>query len=333
MSTEPEYREASVDRDSILVAEDDPLFRIIFQKWLQQWGYNVTVVENGEAAWRQIESEGCPRLLLLDWMMPDIDGVELCKRARALHSDLYTYILMVTSRQERRDIVIALDAGADDYVTKPVESNELRARLQVGRRILRLEHKLLQSRELLRLQATRDSLTGLLNHRSVLEALQEELARSARTATSLGILMLDLDYFKAVNDTYGHMAGDTVLVEVASRISGTVRSYDKVGRFGGEEFLVVLPDCSELMLRRVAERIRAHIAGMPVISEFANVDITVSIGGATAANRHTESGVLIRLADAALYSAKERGRNCCEVVSGRVASSGGDGMQPCHSLP
>ena len=321
MALTADDRQDTLSRDAILVAEDDPLFRRLFQKWLQQWGYDVTVVEDGAAAWREIENEHCPRLLLLDWMMPGMDGVEICRRVRALHHDLYTYILVVTSRQERQDIVVALDAGADDYVTKPVESNELRARVQVGGRILQLEHKLVYSREMLRLQATRDALTGLLNRRSVLETLQEELARSTRMATPLGLLMLDLDYFKAVNDTYGHQAGDTVLAEVAGRVSRAVRSYDKVGRFGGEEFLVVLPDCPAELLRRVAERIRARIAETPIVTETAGVNVTVSVGGAMAADAALESRALIRLADGALYRAKERGRNRTEFAPARLEVS------------
>ncbi len=299
---------------SVLVAEDDPVFRLLFQRSLEQWGYEVTIVQDGAAAWRHLQSDHRPRLLLLDWMMPGIDGVEICRRVRALQHDVHSYILVVTSKSDKQDAVFALDAGADDYITKPIDINELRARIQVGRRILRLQNELVRSREQLRLQATRDALTGLLNRRCIIQGLSDELSRAERGTKPIGVLMLDLDHFKQVNDLHGHLAGDAVLAEVAGRLVSAVRSYDKVGRYGGEEFLVVLPDCPDDLLGCIAERVRARVQAKPVITPSAEITVTVSVGGTvTGKGARKDAAALIRTADQALYQAKDQGRNCCVI--------------------
>src|SRR3954465_6070535 len=190
--------------DTVLVAEDDHVFRTLLQTWLERWGYKVKVAEDGAGAWRGLQYEHHPRLLLLDWMMPGIDGVEICRRVRALQHEMYSYILVVTSKQDKQDAITALDAGADDYLVKPINVPELRARIQGGRRILTLQDELFRSREQLRRQATIDSLTGLLNRRAIIDSLSEELARAGRGDSSTGILMLDIDNFKHINDYYGH---------------------------------------------------------------------------------------------------------------------------------
>jgi diguanylate cyclase (GGDEF)-like protein len=274
------------------------------------------LAEDGGAAWRQLQSEPRPSLLVLDWMMPGIDGIEICRRLRCLPCERYSYILVVTSKAAKRDAILALDNGADDYITKPFDVNELRARLQVGRRIIQLQDELVRSREQLRLQATHDGLTGLLNRQSVFQALHDELARSQRAAQPVGVLMLDLDHFKGVNDAFGHTAGDGVLAEVAGRIANAVREYDKVGRYGGEEFMVVLPDCSEDLLGCIAERIRASVTTEPVKAAGLQFTVTVSVGGAVAAGDPIKDPAdIIRVADAALYQAKDSGRNRCVIAS------------------
>ena len=314
----PELAGFSSGPTPVLVAEDDPVFRLLFQRSLEQWGYQVTLVQDGAAAWRHLQSDHRPRLLLLDWMMPGMDGVEICRRVRALQHEAYSYILVVTSRSEKQDAIFALDAGADDYITKPIDINELRARVQVGRRILQLQNELVRSREQLRLQATRDALTGLLNRRCIIQGLSDELSRAERGAKSIGVLMLDLDHFKEVNDLHGHMAGDTVLAEVAGRLVSAVRTYDKVGRYGGEEFLVVLPDCSEDLLGCIAERMRVRVEARAVVTACAEIAVTVSVGGTVTGERaHKDVATLIRAADQALYQAKARGRNCCVIGRGQ----------------
>jgi len=250
----------------VLVAEDDAMFRRILQKWLENWGYHVIVAEDGGKAWSILQQERPPELLILDWMMPEIEGVELCRRIRERQRPPYQYILLVTGKDDKEDLVKGLEAGADDYLTKPFEQNELRAHLLVAKRILTLQRDLIDAREELRSQAMHDVLTGIWNRGAVLDQLSRELDRSTRAKTTTGVLMLDLDHFKKVNDTYGHLTGDAVLREVAKRVTESIRSYDTVGRYGGEEFVVVLPNCGTAEIEQNAERIRLAISSVPILN-------------------------------------------------------------------
>jgi diguanylate cyclase (GGDEF)-like protein len=295
-------------RDRVLIADDDAMSRKILQSWLENWGYEVTAAGDGETAWNALQQEDAPELLILDWVMPTIDGVELCRRIRDRQHGAYQYILLVTSRDEKKDVVKGLEAGADDYLTKPLDRSELQARLGVGKRILTLQRGLIQAREELRFQATHDALTGIFNRGTILELLHRELVRAIRSRSTTGVLMLDLDHFKNVNDTYGHLAGDVVLREVARRMSQAVRSYDLVARYGGEEFLIVIPNCDSNQLQECAERIRSSIAGEPVIHS-SGLSITVSIGAAVAAPGMATDVEILAAADAAMYQAKNSGRN------------------------
>jgi two-component system cell cycle response regulator len=308
LPTQPEYP-GSTSGD-VLIAEDDPMFRKILSNWLENWGYTVVVAENGAMAWNILQQEQPPELLILDWVMPGIDGTELCRRIRAKRSTRYQYILLATSKNDRQDVVTGLEAGADDYLTKPFNRNELRARLSVGRRILSLQDELIQAREELRFQATHDALTELWNRGAVLELLKHEIERAVRSQVPTSLLMLDLDHFKTINDTYGHLAGDTVLKEVAHRVSEVVRSYDSVGRYGGEEFLVVLPECDEDQAWQTAERIRSVIADTSVLTASEKISLTASIGVTTATESINSGKEILAIADAALYAAKAAGRNC-----------------------
>jgi len=294
--------------DRVLIADDDAMSRRILQSWLEGWGYEVTAAEDGATAWNILQQDHPPELLILDWVMPTIDGVELCRRIRDRRHGCYQYILLVTSRDGKQDVVKGLEAGADDYLTKPLNRNELQARLGVGKRILALQRGLIQAREELRYQATHDILTGLLNRGTMMDLLHRELVRAIRSKNSTGVLMLDLDHFKLVNDTYGHLAGDAVLREVARRMSEAVRGYDLVARYGGEEFLIVIPNCDNEQIRECAERIRASIADEPVI-HGAKIPITVSIGLSVAGPGLTTDTEILAAADSALYQAKNSGRN------------------------
>ena len=229
------------ERPRVLIAEDDTITRLILKHWIQRWGYEVVVVDNGQDAWQILQQERPPEVVIIDWGMPGIDGIELCRRLRDKSRSYYHYILMVTGRTEELDVVHALESGADDCLGKPFAEPELRARLLVATRILALQNELIHAREELRAQAMRDGLTGLWNRTAFLDLCKHELDRAARTNGRTGLLMLDLDNFKLVNDTYGHLAGDLVLKEAARRLSQNVRSYDFVGRFGGEEFFVAFP--------------------------------------------------------------------------------------------
>lgn len=299
----------------VLIAEDDPMFRRILQSWLHGWGYGVTVVEDGAQAWESLQQEPSPELLILDWVMPGVNGLEICRRIRERHGSPYQYIILVTGKDAKQDIVTGLDAGADDYVTKPIDREELQARLRVGNRILTLQRGLIAAREELAFQATHDILTGIWNRRAVLEFMHRECERASRSRSTLSVLMLDVDHFKRINDTYGHLTGDEVLREVANRIVQNVRPFDLVGRYGGEEFLIALPGCDETQINSSAERIRRAIEGPPVLIGNTSITITASIGATTMAAPLIPSQTeLLVAADRALYQAKNDGRNRISVI-------------------
>jgi two-component system, cell cycle response regulator len=297
----------------VLVAEDDPVTRRILEVRLRNWNYEVVAFDSGFHAWEAIQANDAPELLLLDWMMPGVDGIELCRRIRALNKPVYPYILLLTARATKQDILTGFEAGADDYLTKPFHVDELHARLRAGSRILTLQSELIQTREQLRFHATHDALTGVWNRKGISDLLTHELARAKRTNEPLGLMMIDLDHFKSVNDTYGHAVGDEVLKEIASRLALSVRSYDLVGRYGGEEFLVILSGATIEEVRRRAQRLCAVLEQSPVRSETREVRVTISIGAVEAPiNQLVTQNRLVELADRALYRAKELGRNRVE---------------------
>jgi len=292
----------------VLVAEDDPMFRRILESWLKKWGYRVSITDDGTKAWNLVRQENGPEMLLLDWVMPGIDGLELCRRIRECRTCSYQYILLLTGKGEKRDVITGLEAGADDYLIKPFDQDELRARLQVGQRILDLQRELIATREELRLQATHDALTGIWNRRAVLNLLDQEIERSKRSLKIIGVLMLDIDHFKKVNDTYGHQIGDEVLREVANRVRANLRAYDLVGRYGGEEFLVVTTDCPKDEIKEAADRIRQAICSTPILTASLAISVSSSIGVSVIEAGGSSQESLIA-ADQALYMAKNGGRN------------------------
>lgn len=285
---------------SILVADDDGVARTLLRATLQRWGYDVRVARDGLEARDHLESDSPPCLAILDWMMPGIDGPELCRRVRS-RAGPYTYLLLLTARTAKADLVSGLDAGADDYIQKPFDHSELQARLRVGQRIVSLEEEL-------RLRASRDSLTGLWSRGALLDLLPREAARSRRARTTLALAMADLDHFKRVNDTWGHLAGDAVLRECGRRMQACVRPYDLVGRYGGEEVLLVLPQCDAQSAQIVAERVRATVGATPVQWGDVRIGVSVSIG-LTLLSEDAEITSALERADAALYRAKAAGRN------------------------
>ena len=313
----------------LLIADDSLVSRHLLEATLRKWGYEVRVACDGNEAWNILRGEDPPRIAILDWVMPGMSGPEVCKRVRehAKNGELnYTYLLLLTSKSQREDLIEGMEAGADDYLTKPFDQHELKVRLRAGTRVIDLQRELVAAREELREQATKDFLTRIWNRSSILDILQRELIRGARERRSLGVVLADLDHFKGINDTFGHFAGDAVLREFTRRVSGAMRSYDSMGRYGGEEFLVILPGCDDLCTASQADRMRVAVSQDPMIIDDRPHPLTASFGAVCfkpGMNVTAES--LIRIADDALYEAKRQGRNCtvvapCNVVEMPLAA-------------
>jgi two-component system cell cycle response regulator len=304
----------------ILIADDEAVSRHLLQKTLERADYEVLAVENGRQAADLLCATNGPKLALLDWVMPELDGPGVCKEVRKRKEQSYVYMVLLTSKETKEDVVAGLGSGADDYLTKPFDPEELKARLRTGLRILNLEDRLVEAREEMRFRATHDALASLWNRGMILELLGRELSRSHRERVSTAILLCDLDHFKSVNDTYGHLAGDEVLRETARRLLSSVRSYDFVGRYGGEEFLIALNNCDPAFGVARAEQIRKSIEGRPVQTSNGLVSVTMSLGVLLSHEwgaRPVEE--LLQEADVALYAAKGAGRNCVRLARPKAA--------------
>jgi two-component system, cell cycle response regulator len=299
---------------TILIAEDDPVSRLMLSRRLEGWGHRVSAVADGAAAWEVLAGEDAPPIAILDWMMPGLDGLEVCRRLRLNQRDRYTYVILLSGREDKGDVLAGLRAGVDDYLTKPCDWTQLEARLVVAMRILALQGQLLTAREELRKEASHDHLTGLWNRRAATANLRRDLSRAARAGEPLSLALVDFDRFKSINDTWGHPAGDAVLVEGAARLRRCVRDTDTVARWGGEELLLVLPSADPARAAEVGERVRAAIADEPFAVDGIALPVTVSIGIATAFGERADRWEqVVKLADEALYRAKARGRNRVEV--------------------
>jgi two-component system, cell cycle response regulator len=295
----------------VLIAEDDAMSRRLLEASLERWQYQVVVARDGCEALDILQQPDPPKLAVLDWLMPRMDGLELCKRIRARQQEAYTYIIVLTAKHQRSDVIAGLDAGADDYVIKPFAPDELRVRLRTGKRILYLQDQLIAARDALREQATHDSLTGLYNRAAILDILESELARKQRHGGALGLVLIDLDRFKQINDSYGHLVGDEVLREAAKAMRAISRPYDAIGRLGGEEFVVVLPGCEKTNALSHAERMRTAIASVSIPSNGGSVNVTASAGVTVSLPGDKVDALrMLRDADVALYRAKDNHRNC-----------------------
>jgi two-component system cell cycle response regulator len=297
----------------ILIADDSIVSRHLLEATLRKWSYEVQVACDGLEALNILQGDASPRIAILDWVMPGLTGPEVCKRVRAHATDTerdYTYILLLTSKSQREDLIEGMEAGADDYLTKPFDQHELKVRLRAGSRIVELQQELVAAREELREQATKDFLTHIWNRSTILDLLLRELNRARRENRPVGVVLADLDRFKSINDTYGHLAGDAVLREFARRMTACMRPYDAIGRYGGEEFLIVLPGCDEQGAARQSERMRIALAQEPIGIGDRSYTATSSFGATVwKPGLPADPEMLIRVADEALYRAKDQGRN------------------------
>lgn len=297
----------------ILIAEDDRVTRRFLEAHLKRWGHDLVVCEDGNQAWAELNKEDAPKLVVLDWIMPGMDGPTLCREVRKMETRPYTYIILLTAKSSKEDIIEGLEAGSDDYITKPFDPQELRVRIRAATRIIQLQEDLFEALKASEFQATHDSLTGLWNRHAILGILQRELARAARESRHLTLVMADIDHFKQINDVHGHLAGDVALRDTASKLTSGIRPYDSVGRYGGEEFLLILPGCDQDAGQGLAERLRSDFELNPVITSEGIFDITLSFGAvAVDPSTNHELDDIIGVADAALYRAKEKGRNTVE---------------------
>ena len=289
----------------ILVAEDDPVFKRLLEASLLKLGYDLVVTSDGEQAWEMLMLPDAPALVISDWIMPKLDGTELCRRIRATKKARYVYFILLTARGDKQDIIRGLEAGADDYLIKPFNPEELKWRVQIGKRILDLESRILE-------MAMTDALTGALNRSAFLERMETEIQRAKRFQAPLSLIMADIDHFKKVNDVHGHQAGDLILQALVNEIKRCIRGYDFVGRYGGEEFFIGLPGIGMLAAQSVAERLRNTIEQTSVAlpGQPDPVRITSSFGITVLALEENDSlEKMIKRADEALYKAKNSGRN------------------------
>jgi len=299
-----------------LVADDDPITATLLSTTLARSGMDVTVAHDGDVAWQQLNSVQPPALAILDWMMPTLDGVELCRRIRSTQRLAGMYVILVTGRDSRDDLVAGLQAGADDYMAKPIDLAELKARLGVGIRVANLQQSLTRNvdelkatRDRLARLASTDALTGVYSRRWWFDLAEKEFSRSRRYDRVFSLLMADLDWFKQINDTYGHEAGDRVLNQFGTMLRRTCRDSDVIGRLGGEEFALLLPETRSGAAQHLASRITEGCRSLVVDASAEDVSCSCSVG-VTEVRPHDErlDNVLTR-ADQALYAAKRAGRN------------------------
>lgn len=300
----------------ILIADDDVTSCMVLTGVLRKQGHEVLATADGAQAWEVMQGPDAPGLAILDWEMPGLDGVDVCRRVRSLASELPPYLILLTSRGEKADIVTGLDAGADDYLSKPFDPGELRARVEVGRRLIDVQARLFETRSALAHQAMHDPLTGVLNRRAFTEVLAREIALQRRHGVGLAVGICDIDHFKRINDTHGHQVGDEVLCEVVRRMEASLRGQDALGRLGGDEFIVLTGTIGEDAIGGVFDRVHAAVAASPIATRVGDVSITLSFGVKVWDGEASEDD-LLAAADVALYRAKEGGRD-------RVCVAGAD---------
>ncbi len=301
------------DNFPILIAEDDPVSRKLLEKILIKAGNKVVSVENGQKALELFDDKFFP-IVLTDWMMPEMDGLELCRAIRKNTYPGYVFIILLTAKDSKDDIIRGLGAGADDYLTKPFSHAELVARLNTGKRVLELERSLKDANEEIRILSITDPLTGTYNRGYMTERLPQEIKRARRYSRALSIILCDIDHFKKVNDTYGHLVGDRVLKDFARCIRHSIRQdVDWTARYGGEEFLIVLPETDVNGGSVMAERLKSELSQRVTETQGKKISITTSFGvvgfGPDTPDEMISPEAMISKADKYLYQAKREGRN------------------------
>lgn len=298
----------------ILIVDDDPISRRLIHRTLEKLGYRVHVAEHGREAWQIIQRNGI-QLVITDWLMPQMDGLDLTRKIRSAEMPGYVYIVILTGQEGIDNVVDGFDSGADDYLVKPVSPKELQARLRVGKRVLDLERRLKKARDKMQHLAMHDELTGLCNRRAFYDHAQSLLEHASREAAPLSMLMIDIDHFKSVNDRYGHLVGDEILKSVAHTIQSQLRLYDRAGRWGGEEFIVILPTTKLSDAAKIAERLRQAISSMSfhrlqdkIDADSLHVEVSIGVAGIKK-GRRISLDTLVNLADEMLYQSKREGRN------------------------
>ena len=299
-----------------LIADDDRIITAILSTTLSRMGMDVTVAHDGDVAWQTLNSLQPPALAILDWMMPNLDGLELCRRIRSTPRLAGTYVIIVTGRDSREDLVAGLQAGANDYMVKPLNIAELQARVGVGMRVASLQTNLAQTvkelrstRDHLAKLVSTDVLTGVYSRRWWFDVAAKEFSRARRYNRMFSLLMADLDFFKQINDTYGHEAGDRVLKQFGGLLRKTCRQSDVIGRLGGEEFALLLPETSSQDAQRMATRITEACHALLLDSAGGETHVSCSIGITELRPDDERLDSVLTRADQALYGAKRAGRN------------------------
>ncbi|MGA1845536.1 GGDEF domain-containing response regulator [Deferribacter abyssi] len=294
----------------VLVADDDKDAREVLSAFLSKLNYKVYEASNGIDAFELIKNNNIS-IALIDWIMPGLNGVDLCQKIRELNLNHYVYVIIVTGKSDKDDTLEALHKGADDYIVKPFSFKELKVRLFSAERIIKLENKLKEAYEKLYNETIHDFLTGILNRRSIINELNN-LYRQPEV--EIGLIIIDIDNFKNINDTYGHLVGDEVLKDISRIISQTLRKTDFVGRYGGEEFLVILPYLNINESYKIAERIRKNIENNSFHIGNLELKITVSLG-VSSVKKYENLNDALEAADKALYNAKKSGKNKTIIAS------------------
>lgn len=267
----------------VLIADDCPTTRNVLKKFLVKWGYDPVTAEDGEQALTQLTEDNAPRLAILDWNMPRVEGPVVCQRLRDSNLERYTYVIFLTAKEGEENLAEAMKSGADDYVTKPVSELELKYRLEAGRRVIELQDRILKSQRKIDVLSTHDLLTGVLNRASVFDRLKQELDRSRRKQSPVGIMTVQSNDLKATNEQLGRDAGDELLTEVGARLNQVIRTYDHVGRLEGGRFIIILPDTDREQTRKTTDRVLQAlaanplcVAGKPIVPSF-NIGVCNSL--------------------------------------------------------